>query len=114
MKLLLIIVLAILISFYFIFQPESVTYEKQPPVKLMGTSWKEGQEITIINGTVLKQGDVVAGYRVVEIERGSVILAQNNQVFKLTFNGLIRHSAKERMRYWFQRLLKNYLKQADN
>ncbi|MGD9014997.1 MAG: hypothetical protein PVI33_03115 [Candidatus Omnitrophota bacterium] len=104
MKYCLIIIILLLICAYFIFYSPPETPEENPTLKLMGTSWKETGAIAVINGKLLKENEVINGYRVIKIEKGSVTLSRNNQEFKLTFAGVFRSTAIDKVRNWWQRI----------
>jgi|GEM_PF-5524337 len=107
MRYFLIIALAILVCMSFIFRPKTVTYEENPKVKLIGTSWKEDGAIAIINGEILRENESISGYKVLEIEKGYVILSRNDQDFKLTFSGLSKRNLQDITKDRVQQILSN-------
>jgi len=109
------LIILILISIYsFVLKPKFTTYKNAPPLKLIGTSWKDEGIVAIINGKVLKEGDNIEGYRIIKIEKNSVILSYNKQKFKLTFNGLTSSfNIKDAIRCWLVEVRK-YFKQIQN
>jgi len=99
-KLLLIIILILIPIYLFVLKPQFTTNKNNSPLELFGTSWKEGNPVAIINGTVLREGDAIEGYRILKIEDRSVILSYKGQKFKLTFSGLSSSSnIKDLIRY---------------
>ena len=103
------IIAIILLSIYFIAKPKLTTYKKSSPVKLMGITWKEGEGVAVINGRVLKEGESIVGYRVVRIEKDSVLLSYDNQNFKLTFAGLTSpYDIKDTIKRWFKDIVEGF------
>ncbi|MFC1658119.1 hypothetical protein ACFL1D_01910 [Candidatus Omnitrophota bacterium] len=109
MKLLLLIILISIAVFFFILKPQPPAPKETPLLKLMGTNWREGIPVAIINATVLKEGDLIEGYRVIKIEESSVTLSRNLLQFKLTFEGLSSSSdIRDSIRYWQEEIGKNF------
>jgi len=104
MRLFLLIIVILSIGGYFIFESRPETYENNPTLKLVGISWNENVGVAIINGKLLKESEVIEGYRVVKIEKDNVILSRNKQEFALTHNGLIRRTVKQRVKDWWQEI----------
>ena len=117
MRFLLIIALVlILAALYFTFIPDFLTYMDNPPVNLEGVIWEKDGLIAIISKQVLKEGDAIEGYRVIRIGRGdSVILSSNDQMFKLTFNGLFKlNSIQYAIKSWFEDRILPWFNEGDN
>jgi|WetSurMetagenome_2_1015567.scaffolds.fasta_scaffold307839_2 hypothetical protein len=61
---------------------------KMDELKLQGISFgKNRAGYAFINNEIVKQGDAVGGYEVVEVEKEKVLLKKENQSFYLTFPG---------------------------
>jgi type II secretory pathway component PulC len=62
--------------------------EANSPIKLQAISWAQDsdQSITVINNTVLHEGDSVEGYSVVKIRPDDVILRRGGRMWRATFS----------------------------
>ncbi|MFA5118665.1 MAG: hypothetical protein WC695_07400 [Candidatus Omnitrophota bacterium] len=61
---------------------------KMDELKLQGISFgKNRAGYAFINNEIVKQGDAVGGYEVVEVEKAKVLLKKESQSFYLTFPG---------------------------
>ncbi len=65
-----------------------ITILKNNELKIQAISWAQKPEnrIAVIDNRVLRQGDAVQGYRLVEIEKDSVILQDSDKDYRLEFN----------------------------
>jgi len=52
---------------------------------LSGIFWEDDEPMLIINGQVLKTGDVIAGFRVKEIRKDESVLFKNGQEYTIKF-----------------------------
>ncbi|MFA6217417.1 MAG: hypothetical protein WDL87_07175 [Candidatus Omnitrophota bacterium] len=61
---------------------------KMDELKLQGISFGKGRAgYAFINNEIVKQGDAVGGYEVVEVQKAKVLLKKESQSFYLTFPG---------------------------
>jgi type II secretory pathway component PulC len=62
--------------------------EANSPIKLQAISWAQDkdQSITVINNTILHEGDSVEGYTVVKIRPDDVILRRSGRMWRATFS----------------------------
>jgi type II secretory pathway component PulC len=62
--------------------------EANSPIKLQAISWNQqaDQSITVINNTVLHEGDSVEGYTVVKIRPDDVILRRSGRMWRAAFS----------------------------
>jgi len=117
MRTLLVIALVLtLISLYFILKPESMTCVENSPVILEGIIGQGDSLMTIISGKVLKEGDIIKGYRIIKIEKDNgVILSSENKQFKLAFDGLFRLCGiKYKIKSWFKEKIFCWLKKQQS
>ena len=61
------------------------TEEKKPiaDLKISGILWDQNVPTAIINSTVVKIGDIVAGKTIVDMEKNRIILMENGEMFVL-------------------------------
>jgi type II secretory pathway component PulC len=62
--------------------------EANSPIKLQAISWAQAEKesITVINNTVLHEGDSVEGYTVVKIRPDDVVLRRSGRMWRASFS----------------------------
>ncbi len=66
-----------------------ITVFDNPPLRLWAIGWNNNKPEVDINNTILKEGDLIAGYTVVKIDKGFVVLSKESRLSWLTFGGLV-------------------------
>jgi len=64
--------------------------EKRAPLTLSAVFFAEGHRTAIVNGERVGKGDVVQGARVIEIERGRVVLIRDDARIELALIGDVK------------------------